>query len=57
LALSRERIAPGLSPVMSWKVRPKVPRLSQPVSNAISVMGMSVSRSSATARSTRRVSK
>src|SRR5690606_20344165 len=28
---SRVRSAPGLSPVMSWNMRPKVPRLFQPV--------------------------
>ena len=47
----------GLSPVTSRKVRPKVPRLLQPVSKAISVMASSVSRSSAVARSMRRVSR
>ncbi len=47
--------SPGLSPVTSRKVRPKVPRLFQPVWNAISVIGRSVSRSSAVARSMRRV--
>src|SRR4051812_35018756 len=44
-AFSRARSSPGLSPVMSRKMRPKVPMLFQPVSNAISVTGMSVSRS------------
>jgi hypothetical protein len=42
---------------MSRKVRPKVPRLAQPVSKAMSVMGRSVSRSSVIARSMRRVSR
>ena len=42
---------------MSRKVRPNVPKLSQPVSKAISVMDTSVSRSSAVARSMRRVSR
>jgi hypothetical protein len=42
---------------MSRKVRPNVPRLLQPVWKAISVMGRSVSRSSAVARSMRRVSR
>ena len=37
--------------------RPNVPRLCQPVSKAISVIGRSVSRSSAVARSIRRVSR
>src|SRR5215471_5157498 len=48
-------MAPGLSPVTSRNVRPKVPRLSQPVFNAISVTARSVSRSNAVARSMRRV--
>jgi hypothetical protein len=43
--------------VTSRNVRPNVPRLDQPVSNAISVMGRSVSRSMAVARSIRRVSR
>src|SRR5438876_8933381 len=51
VALARARFAPGLSPVTSRKVRPNVPRLSQPVWKAISVMDRSVSRSSAVARS------
>ena len=56
-ACSRARSSPGLSPVTSRNVRPKVPRLFQPVWNAISVIGRSVSRSSAVARSIRRVSR
>jgi hypothetical protein len=48
-------MALGLSPVMSRNVRPNVPRLSQPVKKAISVMDRSVSRSRAVARSMRRV--
>jgi hypothetical protein len=56
-ALARVRTAPGLSPVTSRNVRPNVPRLSQPVRKAISVIESSVSRSSAVARSMRRVSK
>jgi len=56
-ALARSRIALGLSPVMSLKVRPNVPRLVQPVWNAMSVTGMSVSRNNAVARSTRLVSR
>ncbi len=56
-ARARWRIVRGLSPVMSRNVRPKVPRLFQPVPNAMSVTGRSVSRSSAVARSMRRVSK
>jgi len=56
-ARARERTVPGLSPVTSRKVRPNVPRLSQPVTNAISVIESSVSRSSAVARSMRRVSR
>src|SRR6185503_12113376 len=56
-ARSRARIAPGLSPVTSRNVRPKVPRLPHPVWNAISVIESSVSRSIAVARSMRRVSK
>jgi hypothetical protein len=51
------RTSPGLSPVMSWNTRPKVPRLFQPVWKAIVVMGRPVSRSSAAARSMRRVSR
>src|SRR3546814_10425478 len=51
------RSSRGLSPVMSRKVRPNVPRLFQPVCSAMSRMGMSVSRSSAVARSIRRVSR
>ena len=57
MARARARIALGLSPVTSRKVRPNVPKLSQPVSKAMSVMGKSVSRSSAVARSMRRVSR
>src|SRR5690606_33362121 len=56
-ACCRARSSLGLSPVMSRKVRPNVPRLFQPVCSAISRMGMSVSRSSAVARSIRRVSR
>ena len=56
-ACSRARSSPGLSPVTSRNVRPNVPRLFQPVWNAMSVMGRSVSRSSAVARSIRRVSR
>lgn len=56
-AAARVRTALGLSPVMSRNVRPKVPRLCQPVWKAMSVMGWSVSRSSAVARSMRRVSR
>src|SRR5262245_10759270 len=56
-AFSRARSSPGLSPVTSRKVRPKVPRLFHPVSHAISMMERSVSRSSALARSIRRVSR
>jgi hypothetical protein len=56
-ARARERIVLGLSPVMSRKVRPNVPRLCQPVWKAISVIDSSVSRSSAVARSMRRVSR
>lgn len=55
--LPRVRTSPGLPPVMSRKVRPKVPRLDQPVAKAMSVMESSVSRSSALARSMRRVSR
>jgi hypothetical protein len=51
------RTSPGLSPVMSRNTRPKVPRLFQPVWKAIVVMGRPVSRSSAAARSMRRVSR
>src|SRR5262245_41691552 len=57
LACSRVRSSLGLSPVTSRNTRPKVPRLFQPVWNAISMMGASVSRSSALARSMRRVSR
>jgi hypothetical protein len=57
VALRCARIALGLAPVMSRNVRPNVPRLSQPVSKAISVMDRSVSRSSVVARSMRRVSR
>ena len=56
-ARARVRSSRGLSPVMSRKVRPKVPRLFQPVAKAISMIGNSVSRSSAEARSIRRVSR
>jgi hypothetical protein len=56
-ARARVRIARGLCPVMSRNVRPNVPRLCQPVWNAISMIGISVSRSSAIARSMRRVSR
>ena len=55
--VSRARSSLGLSPVMSRKMRPKVPRLFQPVWNATSMIGKSVSRSSALARSIRRVSR
>ena len=51
------RTLPGLSPVTSRKVRPKVPRLPQPVWNAISLIDICVSRSSALAFSMRRVSR
>jgi hypothetical protein len=57
VARQRARIALGFSPVTSRKVRPNVPRLPQPVTKAISVIDRSVSRSSAVARSMRRVSK
>ena len=56
-ARARSRIAPGLSPVISRNIRPKVPRLAQPVWKAIWVIGKWVSRSSAVARSIRRVSR
>jgi hypothetical protein len=54
---ARVRRVPGFSPVMSRNVRPNVPRLDHPVWNAMSVMGRSVSRSNAVARSMRRVSR
>src|SRR5262249_35934004 len=56
-AWSRARNSPGLTPVMSRKVRPNVPRLLQPVEKQMSVIAWSVSRSKAVARSTRRVSR
>ena len=56
-ARARARIVLGLSPVTSRNVRPNVPRLSHPVTKAISVIDSSVSRSSAVARSMRRVSR
>jgi hypothetical protein len=55
-ARARARIALGLSPVMSRKVRPNVPRLFQPSEGDLGD-GRSVSRSSAVARSMRRVSR
>jgi hypothetical protein len=42
---------------MSRRVRPKVPKLAQPVRKATSVIDASLSRSSAIARSMRRVSR
>src|SRR5580692_1688190 len=57
VTLARARIAPGVSPVMSCKVRPNVPRLPHPVRKAMSVTGRSVSRRSAMARSMRRASR
>jgi hypothetical protein len=51
------RVLPGLSPVTSRNVRPKVPRLPQPVWNATSLIDICVSRSSALAFSMRRVSR
>ncbi|EEF27589.1 conserved hypothetical protein [Ricinus communis] len=57
LARASTRIAPGLRPVTSRNVRPNVPRLSQPVAKAISVMVSPVSRSSVVACSMRRVSR
>jgi hypothetical protein len=56
-ARARVRMVRGLCPVMSRNVRPNVPRLCQPVWKAISMMAISVSRSSAIARSMRRVSR
>src|SRR4249919_1340763 len=52
---SCSRNSAGALPVMSRKMRPNVPRLDQPVSKAMSVMGRSVSRRSAVAFSIRRV--
>lgn len=57
VVLPLPRTSLGLRPVMSRKVRPKVPMLLQPVAMAMSVIERSDSRSNVVAPSMRRVSR